>query len=81
MGVCGCLYPRPGGCPACQSWTWDWPHNVQPPTGWPLVPIPLPSAPVGCICPPGSEKTCMAQYCHRRGGQLTDAQAHANSLR
>lgn len=30
-------------------------------------PAAQPTCQVGCICPPGSEATCKAMFCHRRG--------------
>lgn len=60
MGVCGCVMPRPGGCSACNPY---WRERWYEPM-WTSGPWPVPSK--GCICPPGSEKTCQRQDCGRR---------------
>lgn len=59
MGMCGCINPRPGGCPGCNP---NWQH--------PFGPVLVPSAPMGCICPPTSESTCQNLMCPRRGPRM-----------
>jgi len=59
--ACGSYYcPRfyGGVCPAMTS-------IIVVPPGWERY-APL-SQPRGCICPPGSEKTCQGPLCPRRG--------------
>jgi len=59
MTLCCPTYPcrrTTGGCPICDPK----PPNYQ----W--VNTTLPSPPMGCICPPTSEKTCESPVCPRK---------------
>lgn len=62
MGACGCLDPKPGGCPACNpnyySDKMRTALHTLPTLGWSVLPK-------GCICPPGAEETCKRSDCGR----------------
>jgi hypothetical protein len=64
MTVC-CTYPcqrTAAGCPAC---------DARIPYTLPTQP---PFTPMGCICPPTSEKTCQNPVCPRKGIKIGGGQ-------
>lgn len=72
MTMCACMGPQRGEplCPcamrAARAHLLE--HHPQGPflNGPMTGPV---STPMGCICPPGSEKTCQGLSCPRRGFQ------------
>lgn len=54
-------------CPLCYpNWTQPW--GCQPVY---TLPPPPTFVPVGCVCPPTSEKTCRASHCPRQPPAVT----------
>lgn len=60
-------YQTAAGCSVC-----DVTPGMQAPWGPPVIPT---MQPMGCICPPTSEKTCEAPMCPRKSFKISAAGA------